>query len=360
MLRIAGLLLVIMLAPPWRAEAAAPQLVFLDNDFAGPGGTDIQSLLPLIDQPGIELLGLGVVTGDAWREEECAHLLRFLEIAHQGRIPVYRGAEMPLLRTQAEMRAWEQRFGRILWKGAWNDDRRAGAHAGTPELIPPMPEGRPSLAPAAETAMSAMIRLVRAYPHQVTIIAAGPMTDLALAIRTAPDLPGLAKQLVFMGALIDTGMPQLEAEAAHRIDYYTDFNMIFDPEAAHIVLNAPWPDITVLGAVTLTAVTDKALLDRIAHQGSAIGAYVARYGRAGTPFWDEMASAVAVQPGLVSLHIDAAMDIDTLPGPDYGRAHVWPPRLAPHQGERIVHIVQAIDVPRFLEGFVQESARGPR
>ncbi len=360
LLRLCATLLLLGLAPSPPARAAAPSLVFFDNDFAGPGGSDIQSLLPLINRDDVQLLGLGVVTGDAWREEECAHLLRFLEIAHQTRIPVYRGAEMPLLRTQAEMRGWEQRYGRILWKGAWNARRHGDEHADQPRLIPSMREGQPALQPAAESAMSAMIRLVRAHPHQVTIIAAGPMTDLALAIREAPDLPALARQLVFMGALLDTGMPQLEAEAAHRIDYYTDFNMMFDPEAAHIVLTSPWPRITVLGTVTLTAVTDKALLTRVAASGSAIGAYVARYAEAGTPFWDEMASAVAVEPGLVTRQIVAAMDIDILPGPDYGRAHVWPPGLAPHQGEQPVHIVQAVDVPRFLDGFVTETGRGPK
>ncbi len=341
-------------------RAADPQLVFLDNDFAGPGGSDIQSLLPLIDRPGIRLLGLGVVTGDAWRAEESAHLRRFLEIAGQAAVPVYLGAESPLLRTQSEMRGWEQHYGRLLWKGAWNARGRANEHADQPELIPPMPEGQPTLQPAAETAMSAMIRLVRAHPHQVTIIAAGPMTDLALAIRQAPDLPALARQLVFMGALLDTSVPQLDAEAAHRIDYYTDFNMIFDPEAAHIVLTSAWPRITVLGTVTLTAVTDKALLQRVAAQGSAISGYVARYAVPGTPFWDEMAAAVAVDPGLVTRELTAAMDIDIVPGPDYGRAHVWPANLAPHQGEQIVHIVQAVDVPRFLDGFVTETGLGPR
>lgn len=352
------LLLTLAWSPP--AQAVAPSLVFLDNDFAGPGGSDIQSLLPLINRSDVQLLGLGVVTGDAWREEECAHLLRFLEIAHQTQIPVYRGAEMPLLRTQAEMRGWEQLYGRILWKGAWNAKRHGNEHADQPRLIPPMSEGQPRLQPATESAMSAMIRLVRAHPHQVTIIAAGPMTDLALAIREAPDLPILARQLIFMGALLDTGLPQLEAEASQRIDYYTDFNMIFDPEAAHVVLTASWPRIIVLGTVTLTAVTDKALLARVAASGSAIGAYVARYAEAGTPLWDEMAAAVAVEPGLVTKQIVAAMDIDILPGPDYGRAHVWPPNLAPHQGEQLVHIVQAVDLPRFLSGFVAETGGGPR
>lgn len=340
-----------------QARAADPQLVFLDNDFAGPGGSDIQSLLPLINRPDVRLLGLGVMTGDGWRAEETAHLLRFLELTGQTGIPVHDGAEAPLLRTQAEMRDWEQRFGRILWKGAWNS-RHKTDHPDRPEFIPPMAEGAPTVQPSSETAMAAMIRLVRAHPHQVTIIAAGPMTDLALAIRTAPDIPGLAKQLVFMGALLDTGIPQLRAEAAAGIDYYTDFNMIFDPEAAHIVLTAAWPKITALGTVTLTAVTDKALLQRVAANRSAIARYVVRFAEPGTPFWDEMATAVAVQPDLITSELVGGMDIDTLPGPDYGRAHVWPMRLAP-EGVRPVHIVQAVDVQRFLDGFVRETALGP-
>src|SRR5882762_3304760 len=94
------------------APAAAPAehdptLIYLDNDFLGPGQSNIQSLIPALRTPGVRLLGIGVVTGDAWLAEETAHVLRFLEIAGRTDIPVLVGAQLPLIRTNAEMKSWE-------------------------------------------------------------------------------------------------------------------------------------------------------------------------------------------------------------------------------------------------------------
>lgn len=349
-----------LLALPVARAADSPQLVFLDNDFAGPGGSDIQSLLPLLHRPDVTLLGLGVVTGDAWRDEEEAHLLRFLEIADARDIPVYAGADMPLRRTRAEMAAYEQRFGRILWKGAWQTAGRHGNHhADEPHFVAPLAEGAPTLRLAHGSAADAMVAAVRAHPHEVTIIAAGPMTDLALAIRADPDLPRMARQLVFMGGLVDTYLSQLHAEQSGGIDYDTDFNMIFDPEAAHIVLTAAWPRITCLGNVTLDTVTTPATLADLARSATPVARYIVKYAEAGTPFWDEIATTVAVQPALVTGDVVADMDVDTAPDSvDYGRVHLWPARIAP-SGARPVHVVQSIDSQRFLAEFVDEATRAP-
>jgi inosine-uridine nucleoside N-ribohydrolase len=75
-----------------------PTLVYVDNDYLGPGQSNIQSLIPLLRTPGVRLLGIGVVTGDAWLAEETAHVLRFLEIAGRTDIPVFAGAQLPLIR----------------------------------------------------------------------------------------------------------------------------------------------------------------------------------------------------------------------------------------------------------------------
>ena len=107
---------------------------------------------------------------------------------------------------------------------------------------PPLDEGAPTLKASTERAADFLIRIVHAHPHQVTIVAAGPLTNLALAVRLDATFATDAKQLVFMGALIDTNMEAITGNA----DFASDFNMIFDPEAAHIVLTAPWPRITAV------------------------------------------------------------------------------------------------------------------
>ena len=245
---------------PAGAQGPAKALVILDNDFAGPGGTDLQAVLPLIADPKVEVLGLTVVTGDGWENEEAARLLRFLEIAGRPDIPVAEGAPYPLMRSVPEMRQWEHRYGRIPWKGAWG---ALGSIDGVAAAEPPVPhldEGMPLTRPVAETAAAFLIRQVHAHPHQVTVIAAGPLTNVALAIRLDPGFAADAGQLVFMGGLLDTGMASVTGNA----DFASDFNLIFDPEAAHIALTASWPKITSVGDVSNGVMMDRALMDRIA------------------------------------------------------------------------------------------------
>ena len=74
--------------------------IIIDQDAAGPGGTDQQSMLLLIQSPQTEVLGITVVTGDAWLKSEVAHTLRMLELIGRTDIPVVAGAEYPLVRTK--------------------------------------------------------------------------------------------------------------------------------------------------------------------------------------------------------------------------------------------------------------------
>ena len=63
------------------AHAGCCRPFIIDNDFSGPGGSDLQTILFFLNNPTNSLLGLTVVTGDDWMDAEAAHLLRFLEIA---------------------------------------------------------------------------------------------------------------------------------------------------------------------------------------------------------------------------------------------------------------------------------------
>ncbi len=339
---------------------AAPRLFIEDNDFLGPGGSNIQSVLPLITNPDIRVLGFTVVTGDGWCDEETAYLLRFLEIAHRTDIPVYKGAVYPLVNTRAALHAWEQAYGALPWKGAWNapgsfPSQGAVFHPDNPALIPGDPSGTPTTKPASGSAVGFLIAQVHRYPHQVTILAAGPMTNLALAIRLDPDFAKLAKELVFMGAMLDGNQLQVSVNA----NFYTDFNFLFDPEAAHIVLTAPWAKITSLGSVTNETRMSADLVKRMLAVKTPVTEYLAKY-TPPLPLWDEMAAAVAVDPSLITRKIDAAMDVDTGHGMFYGHAMIWPAEMAPHRGERVVTVVQAVDLTRFYDGFVKAAqAAGP-
>ncbi len=107
----------------WLSCAAAGgqehRKIIIDQDEAGPAGTDLQSTLLLIQSPQTEVMGITVVTGDMWLREEVAHTLRMLELIGRTDIPVVPGAEYPLVRTKEETELWEQRYGRIAYLGAW-------------------------------------------------------------------------------------------------------------------------------------------------------------------------------------------------------------------------------------------------
>ena len=353
---LAAVLAFAPLAADAQPAASSPDKVsiFFDNDFLGPGQSNIQALIPLLRDPKVDLVGIGVVTGDAWLKEEMAHTLRFLEIAGRGEVPVLAGAEMPLLRTQVEMRNWEARYGAIPWKGAWNAPKPGRTyHPDDPTVVPPPPEGAASLKPANEGAVAFLIRQVRAHPHQITIVTAGPLTDIALAVRIAPDLPALAKEIVIEGGGVDTAL----ARVTGNTDYSTDFNFIFDPEAAHIVLTAPWPRVTVMGNVTGSVKVTPEYAAAIGKAGTPVARYFDSYAKRGQPMWDEIVSAVAADRTLVTDEIVVRMDVDLLPGPTYGQAQIWNAQFAPKAGEREVHLIRAIDTGRFLSGYAAQASR---
>src|SRR6202051_364033 len=103
--------------PSWAQEK---RKVIIDQDCAGPGGTDMQAILALINSPQTEVLGITVLTGDAWRHEEVLHTLRLLEIIGRTDIPVVPGAVFPLVNSKEYIAKGEKLYGKVIYQGAWN------------------------------------------------------------------------------------------------------------------------------------------------------------------------------------------------------------------------------------------------
>ncbi len=143
-----------------------------------------------------------------------------------------------------------------------------------PFVVPTLPEGQPTTKPADEDAAHFLIRMVHKYPHEVTIYEGGPMTNLALAISIDPQFPELAEQLVFMGGSLDpqTDNPEFANTPRH------EFNFWFDPDAARIVLRAPWKKIvcTTTDISVETSLTP-AMIQQIGKAGTPLAKYVARF-----------------------------------------------------------------------------------
>jgi purine nucleosidase len=129
----------------------------------GPATTDQQSILVFLQSPEVETLGITVVSGDMWRDEEVAHTLRMLELIGRTDIPVVPGAVFPLINREELILRWEQLYGKVSYKGAWNrkplgDGIRSIYHG--PFEVPQLVEGNPTTKPSSEDAAHFIIRMV--------------------------------------------------------------------------------------------------------------------------------------------------------------------------------------------------------
>jgi inosine-uridine nucleoside N-ribohydrolase len=340
---VVGALLVVSFS----AVAQERRKVIIDQDAAGPGGSDQQAILMLVQSPQTEVLGITVVTGDAWQNEEVAHTLRTLEIVGRTDIPVLRGAEYPLVRRQAETERWEQRFGSFEWLGAW--DHR---HYHPADQLGEMPEGKPTTKASDEDAAHFLLRMVHAYPQQVTIYEGGPMTNLALAQSIDPEFASLAKELVFMGGSLSpqTADPEFANLPRH------EFNLWFDPEAAHIVLRAPWKKVvcTTVDISVKTNLTNE-LLGRVKSGNSPAARYVATYTKVEGKYnylWDELAAAAWLDPSIITKTETRYMDIDLDRGAGYGNTLTWSESEKPKVEVRPVEIQVDLDTEKFYKLLV--------
>jgi inosine-uridine nucleoside N-ribohydrolase len=320
--------------------------IIIDEDCSGPAGSNLQTVLLLIQSPKVEVLGITVVTGDAWRDEELKHTLRLLEIIGRTDIPVLSGAAFPLLRTRAEAQQWQEMYGRVSYSGAW-DPR--WYHE--PFVIPDMPEGKPSIKPAAEDAAHFLVRAVRQYPNQVTIYGGGPMTNLAMAMTIEPRFAELADEFVFMGGSLNpqTADPEFANNPRH------EFNFWFDPEAAEIVLRAPWRKIVCTPTdISIKTKLTVELVKKIEAAGTPAARYLGKYFKPGDGndyMWDELAAAAWIDPSIITRTKQQYMSVDVTHGPGYGNTILWSESDKPRLTGRLVEIQVDLDGPKFYQMF---------
>ncbi len=332
-------------------EDQGKRKVIIDQDCAGPGGTDMQAVLALINSPETDVLGITVLTGEAWRDEEIQHTLRLLEIIGRTDIPVLPGAVFPLVNSKEYIAKWEMLYGKVIYQGAWNYAKGHAVHG--PYEIPPMPEGAPSTKASMEDAAHFLVRMVHQYPHDVTIYAAGPMTDLALAIALDPHFAELTKELIVMAGSInpDTDDPKFSLTPRR------EFNFWMDPEASRAVLHARWPRIA-LTTVDISVKTrmEKSLIAQVA-KGSAPGArYVAKYAEANY-LWDELAAVAWLDPSIITKWQKLYIDVDINHGASYGDTLAYAPGQQPGMGESLVEVQKDLDKEKFYKLYVDLLSR---
>ena len=345
--------LVLVLAGPLASLAAAQakRKVIIDQDCAGPGGTDMQAVLTLINSPDTDVLGVTVLTGDAWRDEEVRHTLRLLEIIGRTDIPVVPGAVFPLVNSKEYIAKWETLYGKLVYQGAWNFAKGHAVHG--PYDIPPMPEGAPTIKASTEDAAHFMVRMVRQYPSQITIYAAGPMTDLAQAIALDPHFPEFSKELILMAGSINpkTDDPEFNT-TPHR-----EFNFWMDPEASHKVLLANWPRIALTTVdISIKTRMEKDLISQIAKSPSPAAQYVAKYAEANY-LWDELAAVAWLDPTIITKWQKLYIDVNVDHGSGYGDTLSWLPGKQPGMCDALVDVQKDLDKEKFYKEYVELLTR---
>jgi inosine-uridine nucleoside N-ribohydrolase len=329
-----------------RPLAAQEKLkVIIDQDCSGPGGTDMQAVLAIVNSPKTEVLGITVMTGDAWRDEEVQHTLRLLEIIGRTDIPVVPGAVFPIVNSKEATARWEKLYGKVVYQGAWN----YGKPLHGPYEVPPMPEGAPTTKAANEDAAHFLIRMVHKYPHQITIYAGGPLMNLALAQMIDPEFASLAKDLIVMGGSIhpDTDDPEF-ATTPRR-----EFNFWLDPESSYNVMHAPWPRIIVTTVdISVKTNMSKELIAQIAKSTTPSAQYVAKYAQTGY-LWDELAAVAWLDPSIINKTVNLYMDVSVDHGPSYGDTLVWMEGNQPGLGEQKVVVQENLDREKFYQEFVE-------
>ncbi|MGA1797179.1 nucleoside hydrolase [Sphingomonas sp. 4RDLI-65] len=355
-LRLAGLCLAILLSTgPATAQDHRRKVIIDDEGFG------LMHLM-LLDAPDVDVVGITTVSGNVWANRATALALRGVEIAGRTDVPVVQGATYPLLNSEALTDRWEALYGKLIWKGAWMKAWVEPTQQAAPPYYGPtdsvvLPGGNAKIEPSTEIAALYLIRMVHAHPGEITIVAAGPLTNLALAQRLDPSFASFAKELVYMGGSLNPRQMLANTSAGDFAREYVnaprrEFNIRFDPEAASIVLHSPWKHITLVPVDPTTATQlSPELLAHLAKVADPAVAKLITAMEPGFPLWDEVTAGIWLDPTIVTAKETLFVDADTQFGAGYGDLLSWDKAYRPGLGEQPADVVRAVD-PAKLEALM--------
>ena len=203
--------------------------IIIDTD---PGIDDTIAICTALRSPDVSVIGLTSVFGNAVGETTAQNALRLVELEGNDHIPVARGSDVPLVFPLEKIAS-----------GVHGEDGMGNTH-------PPAPKGKLQDMTAAEF----IVKKVREFPGEITLVPVGPLTNLAMALRLDPGIASLVKEVVLMGGVVaHPGNMTPVAEA----------NIYHDPHAADIVMSAGWPVVLVGLDVTHKTVITPAFLEQI-------------------------------------------------------------------------------------------------
>ncbi len=252
-----------------------PQRILLDCD---PGHDDAIAIMLATASSEIELVGVTTVAGNSLLKNTTRNALIVLDMVNRPDIPVHSGRAAPLVREL----------------------RTAASMHGDGGLDGPVPSA-PSRAPSGDNALEFIENILINEPEPITLVATGPLTNMADVVTELPHLHHQIEQIVFMGGAIELGNWTPAAE----------FNILVDPEAADIVMNSGL-NLTMIGLeVTHQAWLDDTHANALRGQGECgefvaelldhfVGFHQKRFGWPGAPIHDAVTIAYLIDPSLLT------------------------------------------------------------
>lgn len=249
--------------------------IILDCD---PGHDDAIAILLAARHPDIELLAITTVAGNQSVEKTAYNALRVCSLANIRDVPIARGMERPLVREARHA---------------------ADIHGESGLDGPDIPE--PSLSLASQHAVDLIIEVLLQSAGDVTVVATGPLTNVAAAIRLEPAIVPKIQAISLMGGAISLGNVTPSAE----------FNIWVDPEAAAIVFGCGRPITMVPLEVTHQALATEDIIKRLRDTGGVVPKFAADllvyfaesyrqvFGFSAPPLHDPCAVAAVIEPDII-------------------------------------------------------------
>jgi len=232
-----------------------PKKILLDTD---PGIDDACAILLALASPEISLEGLSIVHGNCSSEQGTKNALSILELARASHIPVVKGCELPLV--QPSLLAPE-------------------THGDTGLGYAQLPAARAR--PKVQHGIDFLIEQILSSPGEITLVALGPLTNIALAVRQEPRIVEAVKELIIMGGAI---------RCEGNTTALAEFNIYVDPHAAHIVFHAGMPTTLVPLDVTYQCILTPGDVERLQKIDSPMTQFLVEATRFYMEFHDEYQS----------------------------------------------------------------------
>lgn len=344
------------------SRAESREKIILDTDSAY-FMDDGAALAMILSDDRLQILGITTVIGNFHVKDGAQYLFTVLKAAGRPDVPLYMGADRPLKNSPERVAEFQKNWGGVDWVGAYS--------ARKPK--PPF-GGLAGLSASSRPAEDFIIDAVRANPGEITILAIGPLTNIAQALAKAPDIAAKIKRIVIMGGnAVFTGSFDDHRSAPRgsiigNSSALAEFNFWFDPEAAKLVLRSEIPEKELFGLdITNRARIGRSQFEEVVKAKTPVAALLEwdlgwdRGAALDDPHgakkerkvWDIVPAAYLIDPGVVTDSEEMYVDVIDQFGPAYGQLYAHRPGFgSPAPGVKKVTVMKDLNLDRFYSVFV--------